>query len=130
MVELAIRHPAGQPVQIKNIAKGHGISPRFLVQIMLQLKGAGLVASSRGAAGGYQLSRSPDEIDLAEIINSIDHSPRPQSALTALPKTQVVQTLRAVWRDVNQAEREILANTSLADLVQRTRHRDATSYDI
>src|SRR5207248_651097 len=47
MVELASRYRAGQPVQIKNIAEAHNISPRFLVQILLQLKGAGLVASSR-----------------------------------------------------------------------------------
>ena len=51
MVELAIKHPLGQPVQIKNIAQTHGISPRFLVQILLQLKAAGLVAAGSGFGG-------------------------------------------------------------------------------
>ena len=44
----------------KAIADKHGISQRFLVQILLQLKAAGLVASTRGAAGGYQLARPPE----------------------------------------------------------------------
>lgn len=130
MVELAIRHQAGHPVQIKNIAQVHGISPRFLVQIMLQLKGAGLVASSRGSTGGYQLMRSPEEIKLSEIINTIDNSPAAPSALTSLPKTQVVLTLRSVWRAVSLAEEEILEYTSLAELVRRSQERDAASYQI
>src|ERR1700677_3634392 len=74
MVELAIKYPLGQPVQIKNIAQTHDISPRFLVQILIQLKSAGLVASSRGAAGGYQLTRPPEEISLADVVHVIDRA--------------------------------------------------------
>ena len=130
MVELAIKYPAELPVQIKTIAQMHGISPRFLVQILLQLKGAGLVASSRGSGGGYQLTRPPEEMHLAEIVRAIDHSPRAPSALTALPKTLVVQSLRAVWDEVSEAEEEILGRTSLAILVQRSQERDAAMYQI
>jgi Rrf2 family transcriptional regulator, cysteine metabolism repressor len=130
MVELAARTGENQPVQIKTIAEGHGISPRFLVQILLQLKGAGLVASSRGSAGGYQLARSPKEIRLADIINIIDRSPQGHSALTSLPQSLVVQAIHEVWQEVTAEEQRILEQTTLADLVQRTQPGDVASYQI
>jgi Rrf2 family cysteine metabolism transcriptional repressor len=130
MVELASRYRQGQPVQIKTIADVHGISARFLVQILLQLKGAGMVASSRGASGGYQLARSPDSITLAEIINSIDRSPEVPTVLNELPQSSVVRSLHEVWRQVNAAEQRLLEKTNLADLVQQSQEQDMPSYQI
>src|SRR5262249_20895060 len=72
MLELAANFAEPQPVRVKAIADAHGIPLRFLVQILLQLKTAGLVASVRGAAGGYQLARRPADITLADIIGAID----------------------------------------------------------
>ena len=59
VLELALRYQSGQPVRIREIAETHGIPARFLVQILLQLKGAGIVVSTRGAGGGYQAQHSP-----------------------------------------------------------------------
>src|SRR5918996_1305474 len=72
VLELAARHEEGEPVRIRDIAETHGIPSRFLVQILLQLKSAGLVQSIRGAAGGYQLSREPDEISLLDVMTVVD----------------------------------------------------------
>src|SRR4051812_21890208 len=72
MLELAASYDDPQPVRVKSIADAQGIPQRFLVQILLQLKTAGLVASVRGAAGGYQLAKAPDHISLADVINAID----------------------------------------------------------
>src|SRR5262245_52293586 len=119
MVELAARFSAGQPVSIKAIADGHGLSSRFLIQVLLQLKGAGLVASSRGQGGGYQLARTPDSIHLADIINTIERSPEASSALSALPSSPVSESLGQVWKEVSQAEQDILQKTTLADLARR-----------
>ena len=52
-------HGDPRPVRLADVADKHAIPGRFLVQILLQLKNAGLVASTRGAAGGYQLARPP-----------------------------------------------------------------------
>src|SRR5947209_11234762 len=60
VLELAANYGDAQPVRVKTIADAHGISLRFLVQILLQLKGAGLVVSTRGASGGYHLTRPPE----------------------------------------------------------------------
>lgn len=130
MVELAAQHGRNQMVQIKTIADAHGISPRFLVQILLQLKGSGLVASTRGSAGGYQLTRSPEAIHLAEIITAIDPEPLGQSVLDKLPPSSVVQAVRRVWAEVTREEHRILQQTTLASLVRRSQETDLPSYQI
>src|SRR4051794_2179198 len=105
MVELAIRFGAGQPVQIKAIAEAHGIPARFLVQILLQLKGVGLVASSRGTAGGYQLARAPEAITLAEIVGVVDPPPAFPATTPTAPESMVVQAIHEVWHDLSELER-------------------------
>jgi Rrf2 family transcriptional regulator, cysteine metabolism repressor len=128
LLELAAKHRGGQPVQIKTIAESHRISPRFLVQILIQLKGAGLVTSSRGAAGGYVLARPPETITLANIIHTID--PPPDGLPRDAPTSTAMDCLRDVWRELNDAERRVLENTTLAELVLRTQVRDNSSYQI
>jgi Rrf2 family protein len=130
MVDLAARYADRQPVQIRTIAAGHGISPRFLEQILLQLKGAGLVGSSRGAAGGYQLTRPPEAISLADIVSAIDRSPAVGSDLSAVLATPVVQAVRDVWQQISAEEQRILARTTLAELVRRSASGDSLTYQI
>src|SRR5437870_6841115 len=85
MVDLACDYSNPNPVTLKHIAEKHGISQRFLVQILLQLKSAGLVESTRGATGGYLLAKLPSKISLADIVQAIDQPPPPApSALGGL----------------------------------------------
>lgn len=130
LLELASQHRAGQPVSIKAIADLHGISSGFLIQILLQLKGAGLAASSRGASGGYQLSRAPDQITLAEIIDAIDGPPKTASALSPLPESPLINVILSTWQRVQRAERAILEHLSLADLLEEARGGESLSYQI
>ena len=68
----------GRPTgTIREIAERHGIPERYLVQILLQLKGAGLVASTRGAAGGYRLARPAASISLSEVLAAVDGPDEP-----------------------------------------------------
>jgi Rrf2 family protein len=124
MLELAVRHEEPKPVRLSDIADKHGIPQRFLVQILLQLKGAGLIMSTRGAAGGYQLTRSPDEISLAHILSIIDrteplanHSTRP-TARAEGELSHLVAALRGVWEEILQTRQAILEKTTLATLVE------------
>jgi Rrf2 family transcriptional regulator, cysteine metabolism repressor len=121
MVELAIRHQRNLPTSLKVIAENYRISQPFLMQIFMQLKGAGLVQSIRGAAGGYQLVRPPEEIRLAEIVDVIDGPARESSALDALPDTALMRTLRKTWIEMQRAARDVLSDITLADLARRTR---------
>jgi Rrf2 family cysteine metabolism transcriptional repressor len=138
MLELAANHAVEEPVRVKNIADAHDIPQRFLVQILLQLKGAGLVESTRGAAGGYQLARRPEDISLADVVNAIDrgsvpraHSPRRLGRRrTGRLVSPVVTAIHSVWREVQDAEQRLLTETTLADLVRRAYQDNALSYQI
>jgi len=131
MVELACSHGDKNPVHLKNIADNHGISQRFLVQILLQLKGAGLVDSTRGAMGGYLLARAPAEISLADIIHAIDQAPPPlPSALGSLHTTPAVQAVKSYLQEIQVKQLQRLEEITLADLVQQTQPMGELTYQI
>jgi Rrf2 family protein len=130
MLELAASQGEPQPVHVKAIADHHGISQRFLVQILLQLKMAGLVESIRGAAGGYQLALAPEAISLGDIINAIDHTPAANSALNALTRSAAVKTVGAVLEELQVKKQQLLREVTLADLLQRSEHTSSATYQI
>jgi Rrf2 family protein len=145
MLELAARSAGPQPVRVKAIADAQGIHQGFLVQILLQLKTAGLVVSVRGASGGYQLARPPENISLASVINAMDdRRVAPRSALSSAgerrgvsPPVQrrsipspVVEVLLDVWREVQEAEQRVLEALSLAEVLRRTQQTNESSYQI
>jgi Rrf2 family protein len=113
-------------VQIRRIADVHGIPSRFLVQILLQLKGASLVASTRGAAGGYRLTRPPDEITIADVIEVMEGDERPQT--NAGKVTPLVAALLNLCREVGEAQHDRLDDITLADLVEQAAKREPMWY--
>jgi Rrf2 family protein len=129
MLELAANFAEPQPVRVKAIAEAHGIPLRFLVQILLQLKTAGLVASVRGAAGGYQLARRPADITLADIIGAIDPEP-PTRPGGQEPESAATQAIHSVWRAIQAAEQRVLEQLTLAELVRQTQETNAVTYQI
>jgi Rrf2 family protein len=72
LIDLARQHEKNEVSKIVEVAERNDIPKKYLEQIFLQLKGAGYVRSIRGAQGGYELAKKPDEITLAEIIRLID----------------------------------------------------------
>jgi Rrf2 family cysteine metabolism transcriptional repressor len=140
MLELAARYADPRPMRLADIANKHGISDRFLVQILLDLKKAGLVDSARGAAGGYILGRSPHDITLYDILKVVDPPERsirkkahparkkekekdpskPARKKPELQMTVYVLNVRAVWNRVIEAQQAVLKETSLADLLAQS----------
>lgn len=120
MLELASRSADPRPVRLADVANKHGISDRFLVQILLDLKRAGLVDSTRGAAGGYQLARNPDEITLYDILRVIDPPEQPLRKDDKLNPTVFVHNVRAVWDRVVDSQQSLLKETTLADLLAQS----------
>jgi Rrf2 family protein len=129
MLELAANYAEPQPVRVKSIADAHGIPLRFLVQILLQLKTAGLVASVRGAAGGYQLARAPGEITLADIIGAIDPE-QPGRPVGQGAGSAAKQAIHSVWREMQAEEQRILEHLTVAELVRRAQESNAVTYQI
>lgn len=117
MLQLAHEHAAGEPVQVRRIAERHGIPPTFLVQILHELRRAGLVTSTRGAAGGYRLSRSPGDITLAEVVDVFE--PAEEPAECAARQSPWGPALLDVCCELTRAWRERLEALTLADLAER-----------
>jgi Rrf2 family protein len=72
LLSLALRTDETGPTSVRDIAERTALPQPYLEQILLALKGAGLVRSKRGVGGGYVLARPADEIRLSEIISAVD----------------------------------------------------------
>jgi Rrf2 family protein len=118
LLELAKHYGSAAPLQAKVIAQQHDIPSRFLVQIMLLLKGAGLVSSTRGAAGGYQLVRDPQTVTLADVRAIVEGTR--EEAEVPPGASWATRTIRRAWCEAGQCEQQALAAITLADLVAQT----------
>ncbi|HLK45661.1 MAG TPA: Rrf2 family transcriptional regulator [Acidimicrobiales bacterium] len=118
-------HPDGGPTSVRDIAERTGLPQPYLEQILLTLKGAGLVRSKRGVGGGYVLARDPAQITLAEIVSAVDGPI--QAGDFGLPhedgacdhEGQCV--LLAVWAEVSSQLQCQLRGVSLADMACRAK---------
>ena len=114
LMELAAHHGDPNPLRLKTIADKHEISHRFLVQILLQLKAAGLVESTRGAAGGYHLARAPEQITIADVVQVIDPADPIRGGGEGKSGSSMIRTVHSLWADVQLAQRKMLEQTTLA----------------
>jgi Rrf2 family protein len=128
MIQLAHGKPDGSlPVmQINEIASLEKIPVKFLEQILLSLKNSGFLQSKRGMAGGYYLARPASEIMLGQIVRILDGPLAPIRCVSQMAyepcgcPDEKSCGLRMVMGDVRNAIAEILDNTSLADVSQRS----------
>ncbi|MBN1911766.1 MAG: Rrf2 family transcriptional regulator [Pirellulales bacterium] len=127
MLELAASYGSKRPVRIRHIAEQHGVPSRFLVQILLQLKEAGLVSSIRGAAGGYMLVANPKDVSLGQVMSIIEGSSEDQWQKTANSSADspMVRVLMRKWSEIGSLERKMLHETKLADLVGQAAEESA-----
>ena len=120
LLSLALHQPDSGPTTVRDIAERTGLPQPYLEQILLALKGAGLVRSKRGVGGGYVLARPPAEINLAEILRAVDGpivlgdfgDPHTDGACDH--EGQCV--LLSVWHTIGDEMRERLEAFTLADI--------------
>lgn len=125
MIDLATWTKGNGVVQIKDIAEREKIPAKFLEQILLTLKNAGLLHSKMGIGGGYYLAKPASDINLGQIVRILDGPLAPincvsQSAYEpcGCPDEQTCG-LRLVMLDVRNAIAQILDQTTLADVTKR-----------
>jgi len=119
MYELAL-HYGSDPVIIKNISLSQDISEKYLSKLIIPLKGARLVYSSRGSHGGYILSRNPSEITVREILEVLEGGISPVDCSMdsgICPRSSDCPT-RGVWCMLETAINGLLDNITLADMVK------------
>jgi Rrf2 family protein len=113
------------PLRIQDIADRERIPKKFLEQILLELKKAGLVHSRRGAGGGYLLVRSPSEITMAEVVRTIDGPLAPLSCVSMHAHVRCPEQsgcgLYSVMREVRDAVADVMESVTLADACARGR---------
>ena len=118
-------HGDDGPTSVRDIAERTGLPQPYLEQILLALKGAGLVRSKRGVGGGYILARDPSEIDLAQIVSAVDGPiqagdfGQPHTDGACDHEGQCV--LLTVWHDVGGHMRRLLEGYTLAYLAEVAR---------
>lgn len=131
MIDLATwEQEQGSPIaQIKDIAKREQIPAKFLEQILLTLKNAGLLHSKMGVGGGYYLAKPPDQISLGQIVRTLDGPLAPLRCVSQIAyepcgcPDERTCGLRMVMFDVRSAISQVLDNTTLADVTRRAQGR-------
>lgn len=115
MLALAQRFDNGQLLTARAIADEHEIPAQFLVQILQQLRAAGMVTSTRGSAGGFRLERSPATISVADIVDAVcPFTPAP------LPSSSPLNVAaQEVWAELSVLEHQHLSGLKLDQLCQR-----------
>ena len=119
MLALAVNYGKG-PVFLKDIARGEDISEKYLSLIMIPLRTAGLVNSTRGAYGGYNLARDPAQINLKDILDILEG----ESCLVdcvrdpALCPRVSTCVSRDIWTLLGGKISEVLSSINLQDLVR------------
>lgn len=119
MLALAVNYGKG-PVFLKDIARGEDISEKYLSLIMIPLRNAGFVNSTRGAYGGYNLARDPAQINLKDILDILEG----ESCLvdcvrdpSLCPRVSTCVS-RDIWTLLGGKISEVLGSINLQDLVR------------
>ncbi len=118
-------HTEAAPTSVREIAERTALPQPYLEQILLALKGAGIVRSKRGVGGGYVLAREPRDILLSEIVRAVDGPitagdfGEPHTDGACDHEGQCV--LLAIWGAAGTHMREFLNSYSLADIAGMTR---------
>lgn len=133
MVDLAAQTPVGGVVPLKDIAHREQIPAKFLEQILLALKNAGLLGSKMGIGGGYHLARPADQITLGQIVRVLDGPLAPIRCVSKMAyepcacPDEATCGLRLVMLDVRNAIADILDGTTLADVAGRVEQARSVS---
>ncbi len=120
LMDIAVNYDQS-PVLVKDIAGRQGISPRYLEQLLLSPKAAGMVRSARGSHGGFSLAKPPSAITLKDIVQITEGSVYPTECADDPESCQQYEhcVTHEVWVRIKNAAEEILGSTTLQDLVDR-----------
>lgn len=120
LMDLAV-HASDGPVMVREIAEREGLSERYLEQLLLSLKTAGMVRATRGSGGGFTLARPPAEINIREVIRITEGS----TAFTECADDPAVCSrssscaLLDAWIEVTKAAEKVMESITIKDLIER-----------
>jgi Rrf2 family protein len=123
MLDLALHR--GRPlVPIQEIATRQAIPQRYLEQVLLALKRAGLLTSKRGSTGGYHLTKSPDEITVGVVLRAVEGGSAPfEGGPQGRRRSGHEHDLGELWDEIGEAVAGVVDRWTLGDLVARAEQR-------
>src|SRR6478752_3222674 len=135
MVELG-RQPSSQPISLNTVAEAERLPLSYLEHLVAKLRKAGLVTSTRGAHGGYQLARPATAITMVEVVEALEGQIAPMECFHQTPEGNVLCSpesdgdqacaTKLLWTRVQGGVSKALAGTTLAELVEfSNRHTTA-----
>ena len=110
---LALHHPNSQPMRIEDIAEKESIPANYLVQILIELKGSGLIQSRRGKAGGYVLAKPPRDITVGDVLRAI------QGDILEMPllsEARCPDEIKRAWRRIKHAAEGVADDLTFEDI--------------
>lgn len=124
MLDLSMYHSQGL-VSIQEIASRQSIPQRYLEQVLLQLKRAGLLRSKRGAAGGYHLTKSPDDVTVGEVLRAVEGTTAPFEPARPARRsaTDHANDLLELWEDLSKAVSQVIDRLTFGELAARAAQR-------
>ena len=126
MVDLAQHHAHG-PVPLAEIARRQDLSAKYLEQLLILLKGAGLIRSVRGRNGGYMLARKPEKISVGEIVETLEGKLAVVDCVLEpdLCYRSMDCPTRHIWLAMTDVLKKQLFSLSLMDIVGQSASVDA-----
>ena len=115
MLDLALQRERGL-IPIQEIADRQAIPQRYLEQVLLSLKRAGLLTSKRGSSGGYHLTRDPGDITVGAVLRAVEGTRAAFQANSA-------PDLAELWLEISEAVSKVVDRVTFGDLVRQARER-------
>jgi Rrf2 family cysteine metabolism transcriptional repressor len=128
MFELALHYGKG-PIPLKFIAQKQELSEHYLEQLFASLRKSGLVESTRGSQGGYNLAKKPEEILVGDIIRALEGPIGPTDCVKDKGKLKPCEradtcVARSVWEKVRDSITEVLDSITLAQMCEQAKKQE------
>jgi Rrf2 family protein len=122
MLDLAIERERGL-IPIQEIAARQGIPQRYLEQVLLALKRAGLLTSRRGSAGGYHLTRAPEDITVGAVLRAVEGGDAFEASSRPRRSHPEAHDLDELWEEIAEAVSRVVDRITFGELARRAVER-------
>ena len=129
VTELSLQYNKNGPTPIQIISESQEIPKKFLVHLLIRLKNAGIVNSSRGVSGGYSLARNPVHVSVADVVKAIDDTIiTVNNSKRSSEGRYVDKIFGRIWRDINGDILSKLEKISFDTIATELKDEEVTYY--